>query len=222
MDVLGYLNSRLVLSESRKPGQLPFITISRETGCGAISIAKILITELKKRGQAWKYIDKEVLNEASKKLKIGQEKISYVFEAEKKTHVDDILSALSNRYYKSDKAVRKTISEVVKHYAEEGQVIIVGRGGVAITAGMERGLHIKLVAPESWRVHSLMDRKQKPMEEMAAFIKENDLKREKLLLDFFKKKPGEFCYDIVLNRASFTENQVAKIILDIMQKQDLI
>jgi len=42
------------------------------------------------------------------------------------------------------------------------------------------------------------------------------------LLDFFKKKPGEFCYDIVLNRASFTENQVAKIILDIMQKQDLI
>ena len=222
MDLLGYLSSRLALSESRKPGQLPFITISRETGCGAISIAKILISELKKRGQTWKYIDKEVLHEASKKLKIGQEKINYVFEAEKKTHVDDILSALSNRYYKSDKAVRKTISEVVKHYAGEGQVIIVGRGGVAITAGMEKGLHIKLVAPESWRVQSLIDRKQKPKEEIAVFIKENDLKREKLLQDFLKKKPGEFCYDIVINSASFSEKQVAEIILDALHKRELI
>ncbi|MDP2723516.1 MAG: cytidylate kinase-like family protein [Bacteroidales bacterium] len=222
MDLAGYLNSRLVLSELSKPGHQPFITISRETGCGVTAIARLLIAELKKRGLIWKYIDKDVLFEASKKLRLNESKINYVFEAERKTHVDEIISALSNRYYKSDKTVRRTISEVVKHYAGEGNVIIVGRGGVAITAGMDKGFHVKLVAPESWRIQSLMALKNKPYEEIKTFVKENDRKRQQLLSDFCKTPAAEFCYDLILNRASYTEKQIAEIILEIMQKQGLI
>ena len=50
-------------------------------------------------------------------------------------------------YYKSDLKIRTTIAKVIRKFANEGNAIIVGRGGVAITRDIPLSLHIFLEAP---------------------------------------------------------------------------
>lgn len=222
MELLHYFDYRFNQPEPKKVKKLPFITISRKTGCDGILIAKLLVKEFKSLGEKWKYIDKEILNDSAKKLKLNKSQVNYVFEAEMKTHADEILAALSSRYYKSDKAVRKAVAGVVKHYAMDGRVIIVGRGGAPITADMKYGVNVRLDAPISWRIESLMKRRNSSHKKIEKFILDNDLKREKLLTYFCNKASGDMCFDLTINCAKFTPKEIAAIIISVMKKKKLI
>ncbi len=222
MELLKYFDSRFKKSEPKKFKKHPFITISRETGCGAVDIAKLLIKELKSRGEQWKYIDKDILFDSAKRLKLDQSKINYIFEAKTKTHADEILSALSNKYYKSDRAVRKTIADVVTHFAEEGRIILIGRAGAAITANMKKSTHVRLVAPIGWRIDSLMKRRKETHSDTEKYILDVDKKRQKLMTFFCKKKPQDICFDITINCAKFSRKQIVEIIINTLEQRKLI
>ncbi|MBC8320743.1 MAG: cytidylate kinase-like family protein [Bacteroidetes bacterium] len=222
MELVNYFDSRIRTTQTRKLKTFPFITISRETGCGSTKIAKQFVKALNATGNQWKYIDKEILNESARKLKLNKSKIKYIFDAVTKTHADEILGALSSRYYKSDKVVRKVISDVVKHYVEEGNVVLVGRGGAGITAGMKKGMHIRLVAPFSWRTESLVLRHNKSQSEIEEFIRDSDVKRNKLLKSFCKEKTDETCFDLTINCAKFSPNEIVDIIVVAMKQKELI
>ena len=221
MDLAKYFDSRFNKAEPKKVKKLPFITISRETGCGAVDIAKLLIKEFELRREKWKYIDKDVLFDSAKKLKLDSSKINYVFEAKTRSHADEILSALSNKYYKSDKVVRKTIADVVTHFAKNGRVIIVGRAGAAITANMKKSMHIRLIAPVNWRIDSLMKRSNKSDDETTRYIVDGDKKREKLMTFFCEKKSKAMCFDLTINCAKFSKKQIVDIIINAVEQRKL-
>lgn len=217
MDLLQYFNHRIEKPTKRKLNICPFITISRESGCDASRLARMLISNFVNIGQTWKYIDKEILHESSKKLSLKDSQIDYVFNAEKKKHADEIMSALSNRYYKSDSSVRKGIEDVVKQIAGEGNVILVGRGGAAITSQLKKGLHIKLVAPREWRIQNLMKRKGKTRKEVENYINDSDDKRRIILKEFKKNKDQEIVFDLTLNCAKFNQKEQVDLIFKSME-----
>ncbi len=219
MELLHYFDYRYNKPKPSVTKKLPFITISRQTGCDAISITKLLIKEFKSQGHYWKYIDKEILNESAKKLKVDKSKITYVFNAEEKTHADEILSALSNRYYKSDKKVKKAITDVVQHMANEGNVVLVGRGGAVITSNMELGVHIRLVAPLKWRIKSLMVRRKRSQDEIKSYIEDTDKKRKKIVEVFGEVKSKDILYDIVVNCEKFSKKQIVEIIVNVINQR---
>jgi hypothetical protein len=136
----------------------PYISVSRDFGCMANVIAQKLSAQLTQRNRQkgikteWKWINKVILEEAARALELSPSKIEYVFQSQKKTTMDEIVSAMSARYYKSDKQIRKTIIEVIRSIVKTGNVIIVGRGGVAFKNDNPTSLHIKLIAPIEWRV----------------------------------------------------------------------
>ncbi len=221
MELLHYFNHRFNQRNLSEKKELPFITLSRETGCGAIKLARALVKELRSRGQSWRYVDKEILNASARKLKIDKSKIKYVFNAESKTHADEILGAFSNQYYKSDTVVRKAIKEVVVHMAGEGNVILVGRGGASITSELKNGVHIRLVAPYSWRVDSLKARRYGSDDKIRSYILDTDRKRKKLL-DSFSIDNNETQFDIVVNCARFSEKQIRDLILKILEQRNFL
>ncbi len=222
MDLLDYFNNRLEKPHEKPLNKKPFITISRESGCDASRLARILIERFHEINQHWRYIDKEILTETSRELQMDKSKIDYVFNAEKKKHADEILSALSNRYYKSDFRVRKAIANVVSHIAGEGQVILVGRGGAAITSGMRKGIHIKLVAPLEWRVNNLMKRKGRSRIEVLNYITDSDRKRQILLQDFKRKSDDQLAFDLIINCSKFVQLAQSNIIIEAMKGMGLI
>ena len=210
--LLSYFEYRFSPELKLKSENGPFITISRETGCEGTSVAIGLINVLKKAGYNWKFINREVLEQAANLLKVDQSKIHYIFDAKEKKHSDEILAALSNRYYKNDKVVRKTIREVVEFYARQGNIIIVGRGGAAITENFENGLHIRLIAPSEWRQKIVAMKKNLHGEELKKYVAESDYMRNLLFEKFSDKSINSFNFDLTINCARFQKNDLIKMI----------
>lgn len=221
-NLLTYFEQRFEKEKSKNKKAGPFITISRQTGCNGTGVAIDLVKALKPYGRSWKYINKEILEESANQLKINPSQINYVFETRKTTHVDEVLSAFSNKYYKNDKVIRKTITEVLQHYALQGNVILVGRAGVATTKNLSHGLHLRLTAPYDWRVKALEKRKEFAGTEVASFIKQHDLKKKKLIESFSKKDISEIDFDLIINCATFSRSQLIEIILTTMKIKKLI
>ena len=221
-DLLTYFEKRFAQSKEEKTGTVPFITISRQTGCNGNDLAIQIIKNLRLRNARWKYINKEVLEESAKKLRLEESQVKYVFDTTEKSHVDEILFALSHKYYKSDLMVRKTITEVIRHFAQEGNMIIVGRAGVATTKDLPGGLHIRLTAPYEWRVNALKRRKAFENKDVAAFIREHDSKKRKLIEHFGGKKISEIQFDLTFNCETFSRSQIVQLIVEAMSLKKMI
>ncbi len=201
----------------------PIITISRECGCYAINMANALVSKLKQvTGQEWTVLTKEILVEAAEKLELHPKQIEYVFESREKSTWDEVFSSMSNKYYKSDKQIKKTIAEVVQAMARRGNCVIVGRGGVILTQDIEKALHLKLQAPIKWRAEQLQKNLGGQLEEMITYAQTVDNKRE-ILRNFFNKKPLELShFDLVFNAMKLDDDMMVNTTIDILKAKKII
>ena len=206
----------------------PYISISRDFGCMANVIAQKLARELTKRNKIagiqkdWKWINKVILNESAKALELTPSKIEYVFKSQRKTMVDEIVSAMSTRYYKSDKRIRKTIIEVIKSIAKTGHVIIVGRGGVTFAKDNPKSLHIKLTAPINWRADRISKNYNKSRQDALKYILEVDKERKYLIDSFMGFDTDCSIFDLTFNRQQIKDDEIVSIIINLMEKRRLI
>lgn len=206
----------------------PYVSISRDFGCMANPLAQKLASELnrliKSKGNRneWKWLNKSILTESSKALEISPSKIQYVFQSQKKTMMEEIVGAMSARYYKSDKKIRNTIISVVKSIAKSGHVILVGRGGVAFAGSNPDSLHIKLTAPIEWRIDRISQAYQKTRSDALKYIREVDLERKYLIDSFMGFETDHSIFDIVFNRKTLDEDEIVSIILNLMEKRNLV
>ncbi len=228
VDLLKYMSDRLQedLGKTKEPG--PVITISREYGCPAKRIAQKLCEELTKKmfvkGKdiEWKYITKEIMSESAKELELDPAKIQYVFQYEQKGLLDDILTSHSIKYYKSDRRIRNTIAKVIRNIGCEGNVVIVGRGGVAITHDIPKSLHIHLEAPLEWRTLRTSAKLDLPIEEAEQYALDIDRKR-KQFRDFFEGKNTDYTrFDIRFNCMTLSIDEIVKIIIRAVEIRNLI
>ncbi|MBI9033701.1 MAG: cytidylate kinase-like family protein [Bacteroidales bacterium] len=206
---------------------LPFITISREYGCQANLIAEMVLNKLQELRintdkNPWKLINKEIISKSASELNLKETQIKYVFDSQERSTMDEVLAAISARYYKSDKKIRKTIADVIKSTAKQGNVIIVGRGGVAITRDMKNSLHIKLIGPFKERVKSIAKRKQLTDKQAMAFVKEMDEKRKKLVSNLYSHTELNELYDVIYNTSTLSPDEIAQSIVDLLlQKKNI-
>ncbi len=229
VDLLKYMSDRLQTEKEKSSEEGPVITISRLYGCPAKKVAQQLATALSdkmlahnKKGPPWKFITKEIMSESAKELELNPEKIQYIFDYEQKTLVDDILSAHSNKYYKSDRKIRNTIAKVIRNISSEGNVIIVGRGGVAITRDIPRSLHINLEAPFDWRVIRIAEKYDLAFEEAERIIKDTDNKR-KQFREYFEGRNTDYTwFDITFNTMTLSVDEIVSIIVRAAEKRNIL
>ncbi len=216
--LLKYLEDRykhhIPKEEDESPG--PVITISRDFGCPANMCANNLAEILTKmddgENEPWKVISKEILEQAAKELGLTPEKIEFVFKFEKRSAVDEIIEALSSKYYKSERKIKNTIREVIRSIGEQGRVIIVGRAGSAILQDIHNSLHIKLIAPLDFRIDGVRKRHEISHNEARKLTEEMDKKRTQLRSEFAGKRIHSVDYDLIFNCEKFeTENIVGLI-----------
>lgn len=195
----------------------PFITISRDHGCQANSLAKLLTEELAKRGFHWSILNKEIIMEAARKLDMEPQKVARISDSVDRTQMDQVLAALTTKYYKSDRVIRQTIAKVVTSAAHHGNSIIIGRGGAAITHGIQPSINIKLFAPLEWRVQSLMLRYHASREHIVKDINTIDYKRHRMLATSLKRNDNVTdLYDIQINCSTVNQKEMVAIIIAYM------
>jgi cytidylate kinase len=198
----------------------PVITISRLTGCDGREVAAALVAQLnlKYNTNKWRWIDKDIIYHAAHELKTDTNRIETFYQGQTLSDMSEMIMAFSGSFV-TDSSVKKAIKEVVLSIAREGNVVIIGRGGVAITREMTNALHIRLVAPLYWRVENVMKKKGMIIEKAEAYVVETDEKRHKMILDFLDRKPQniDFLFDSTLNRSSFTIDQLSLLILNMFE-----
>lgn len=223
-----YFNQVLHPQHKIKTETGPYISISRDFGCMANSIAKKLSFELSKQNHLyginknWAWLNNSILVESAKVLETSTSKIEYVFHSQKKTMIDEIVGAMSARYYKSDRKIRNTIIEVIRSIALAGNVILVGRGGVAFSADNAESINIKLTAPIGWRADRISRNYNKTKNEAQRYIYEVDMERKYLIDSFMGFETDFSIFDIVFNRKTMSEEEIISTILKLVETRKLI
>ncbi len=223
-----YLNKRLHQYDQKyqpannEPG--PVICISREVGCGGVNFARRLAAELDKQTfcKKWRVISKEILEESARELDMDPNKLRNLLKEGDRGVFDDILNAFSEKRFKSDRKISKTLIDLIASFANDGYCIIVGRGGHIITRDIKKSLLVKLTAPLDWRIKQIMEKNNLDLRAAIEFIEKTEKERENFRKHLAGEahKPDEF--DITMNLARLTMDEVLATILMIAKSKKML
>lgn len=210
---------------SAKPG--PVVTISRQYGCEANKVViKLLgrIAELNKESltqSKWRYINKEVIEEASKELRLPVDRIHKRLTDDQKA-MSDIFDSFSLHYALSDKKIIESIKNILKAYLNKGHLIIVGRGGTQLTQKRKDTLHFRIVAPLEWRAKNIANSRSVTESEAREVIEKVDKQRILWSEKVSGVKYSDELFDVTYNRKTLTEDEIVENILDLMKIRGFI
>ena len=224
-----YMRSRMerkTITEVRK-NYGPVVTISRAYGCPGKIVAQDLAFSLNKRHignrtKHWKWISKEILEKSAMELKLNKYSIKKAVNSKEKGVLDDILISLAQKFYPSNGKVKKTIADVIRGFAQEGNVIIVGRAAVSLTRSIENSLHIRLEAPIEWRTKNISERQKITRDEARRKLLEIDYKRNHLREYFEGTKPDNSIFDVIFNYQTMNEEEILECIIRIMELKHMV
>lgn len=223
-----YLNKRLEDSKKFNTGEKnvagPVITISREVGCNGLVLARLLAEKLNQKNMLseWKVLSKEVFHKSAQELNLNPEKVRKLLKRSDRNTFDEILTAFGEKRYKSEAKIAKTVRDVVYSLAVDGFSIIVGRASHIIASDIKNALHLRLTAPMEYRISNIMKNNNLQREEAITFI--NRVEKERIAFRKVLREENlrEEYFDLTINRASFSTEQVAEMVIYAMEKKNIL
>lgn len=123
------------------------VTISRQTGSGAHSVAEklavLLQAQTPKDACPWTVFDKNLVDKVVQEHDLP-ERVARFMPEDRTSAISDTMEELFGLHPPSWLLVRK-VTETVLHLAELGNVILIGRGGALVTASLSHVFHVRLV-----------------------------------------------------------------------------
>lgn len=229
--LIEYMRKRLQANQSSKSAKAapgPVVTISREYGCPAKSLATMLTSTLNQieienyREHRWKWIGKEVMEESARELHLNPQIVRDIIQSDEQNVIDEIVLSLSHKYYPGNHKIIKTIKQFIYSIASSGHAIIVGRGGVAITNDIVNSLHIKIIAPMDWRINTVSRKQEISLREAEKKIRDIDRKRSNMIDHFFGNKTDNSIFDMVFNYMKLDKKTITETILEIMGSKNMV
>jgi cytidylate kinase len=203
--------------------QYPFVTISRQPGSGGQSLARTMLEVFARQDDValfggWHVFDRRLCEIVAEDPKLAGSLESLVTEAYRSRTEDFLRNLLTTTTDQS--FVMEGVFRSVLTVAGMGKAIIVGRAGSQVTKGMDSGLSLRLVAPETVRVARLMERHG--IDERAARdqARKRDAHRARLLRRHFRTDIDDpLGYDAVWNTAEVTTEEIAESVVAILRRR---
>lgn len=227
IDLSKYLHERYLERNAPLLNPGPVVTIAREMGCPGKKVSQLLQDMLHQQTSKdlkkaeWKWVSKEIFESAAKELELEPERIIEAFKHPRGI-IDEIIHSQSKKYYVNDRRIRKTIGEVIRSIANDGHVIILGRGGVALTRDIPKSLHIYLGAPLEWRAALVSEKQCMSIPDAKRYIKEIDDRRAQYRAYYEGKSNDYTSFDVSFNCMTFTVPEIVDAIIKIMEIRKLI
>jgi cytidylate kinase len=226
--LLSYLSKRMSETEAVKKSSTsvagPVITFSREVGCNGVKLANLLAMRLNAGNSNvnWRVISKEVFHESAKELKMDPEKVRKTLQQSERFTFEDMIKAFYDKHYKSDLTIGKTMNRVILEIATDGHCIIVGRAGHIIARNIKNSLHIRLIAPLDYRIVTIMHNNHLSEKEALDFINKVEKERMAFRKAVLKQNPQDNLFDITINRAAFSDEEILDMIECAATKKKLV
>ncbi len=202
----------------------PVITISRQAGCEATKIARLLTDRLNAStaGSPWKFVDKEILEKSAKELNLTRSKMESFYSGQETSKFIDLFISFSKDHV-NDLKIKSKVKDIITSFCQQGHIVLVGRAGAALLREKQNTLNIRLTAPFYWRIEAIMQNKSCSIEDAEEWAIDTDEKRHKLFYTFLEKQPCnlDYLFDATLNRQHFSASDTVDLILELAKKRKI-
>jgi cytidylate kinase len=197
----------------------PFITISRQFGCGAFPLAEALAVRLSESGDKdypWAVYDRALVEKIAKDHKLSADLVSSLGRDNRSELEESVLGLLNS--FTPELRIYRSLVETVRALAMHGKTIIIGRGGAILTAGIPAGFHLRLIAPLEWRIKRVMEIFEIDRQTAEKKVARMDKEREKFLRKYLNTDPANvYFYHIIFNNAKMTTEMMVNAVLEGMK-----
>jgi cytidylate kinase len=206
---------------------MSIITISRQSGCEANEVARILCQKLN-----YQLLNKELMMDLAKELR---QEPSQAEETPTSSKAAAWLERVLNPFYNPNDLLyvaQKEISfasgqpltirqvrELIQAAYARGNIVIVGRGSQVILAGKPDVLHVRLIGSPEKRIQMWQKRASLSYDE----AKKRMEKRDRAHVDFVKNYfdadiTRQAWYDLIISIDHFTKDAIAELILQALPR----
>ena len=182
------------------------ITISRQYG----SLGNIVADALGQR-LGYRVVMRELINQAAR----------WAGAPEVALAVIDELGLLGLSPSEEDyQAYIQALKSVMLELADEGNAVIVGRGGQVVLGARPDVLHVRLVAPVEVRIARIAERHHISLQAARAQVKTSDRQRRIFLKRFYNIDGNDpQLYDLVINTARMSAEAACNLICAALQQE---
>jgi cytidylate kinase len=201
------------------------ITISRQFGAGGTTLGERLAKRL-----GYRYVDDELVQRVAQKMGVSEERVD-IFEKKGTPKLVKLLECVlskdalerraSEKEYVEQTRYVNEVKGVIEKLYDEGNVVIIGRGGNYTLQHHKNAVHVFLVGNMERRTGFLREKYKLSEEEAGKAIREADMIRERFLNCFSDRKDHDdpHLYTLVLNMNRINmqkaEDLIAKMVSDL-------
>jgi len=205
-----WINIQERFTRTPTPRLRPTLTLSREYGCEAFSLAQRLQASFQEASdEPWNIYDKSLVEQVARDEHIPLQLLKNLGDVSRRL---ESLGLDAPGHVTHDEAFAK-IATLLKQVAGMGNAIIVGRGGAVLCKGMRNCFHFRLVAPFEDRVAGLARRRELSLAEATRRVRQESVAREAFIKTCLKADLTDPChYDAVFNTAHHDLDAIAAAI----------
>jgi cytidylate kinase len=220
------LKARIASPEAGAPSTgravRPFITISRESGAGATTLGRLLISRLDaefgQEGHGWRLLDKDLLNFALEHDALPKSLARYLPE-DKISEIDALIGEVVG-LHPSIWTLEHRVAKTIIHLADAGRVIFVGRAAHLLTHALPGGFHVRLVAPRDIRVRRLIESEGIGSKEAEAQVDRTDYGRRRFVRSHFGRDIDDpQSYDLIINTGRISPGTATALVIEGLRHQ---
>jgi len=208
----------------KKKESLPFVTISREYGCGGFEIAVKtveIMNSMQKKEPVWAAYDRKLLDNIIKDMGLSSSLLDTLTNNARNQFTNLLQTSFTS--FPPQVAVYRKLAETIRLLALNGNVVIVGRAGNVITRDLKHGYHVRLVASPEWRIDTLKEKYNLKRKDAENRMYDKTKQREGFLKEFIKFDPADPCnYHLVINCECHSTEETAKIIIEGMKSKGFL
>ena len=184
---------------------MSIITISRQAGSQGDEVALEVSNRLK-----WRCICREVINEAAREARVPLVGLAAI----------DELGVLGlHPSIKEWQAYQTQAERIIRHLADEGNVVIVGRGSQMVLRDHPGVLHVRVIAPLEVRVVRLQQQEHISAEAAQVRLEATDKARLRYLQRSYGIKTNDpTFYHLVINTGLLKLSQAVNLVLQAVQE----
>ncbi len=197
----------------------PAITLSRQTGSGAHSVAEKLAAYLSTHCPAdsgqWAVFDKNLVEKILEDHHLPARLAQYMPEG-LLSEIDSAVGELLGLHPSTWTMVEHTTDTILR-LAKMGNVIIVGRGAPIIASKLKNAFHIRLTGSIAKRAEHTAEIYQLSYKDALAFLEKTDRQRRQYLKKYFKRDIDDpSLYHLTINTDFVSYDEAAHMIGDLV------
>jgi Cytidylate kinase-like family len=216
-----YLSALSLPRKRKSETPRPAVTISRESGAGALAVASLVANRLNLDCPgdvpcAWAVFDRNLITQILDDHSLSK-KIEEFMPEDARFPLSEAFEYLLG-LHPAGWTLREHAKDTIRKLATNGNVILVGRAGAIITADLPYVLHVRLVAPFEFRIRNYAQSQGIGEKRAVKEVRANDQASQRYVRSYFNTNVNNhWHYDLVINTASIGFECAAHVICTALQ-----